>query len=216
MKKFNVILLLICLLFTFNIVSNTADAQSDSKAVKILDDAVSKLNSFKSLKIDFTFNIEDKSQKINENYSGTFTTKADKYKLQFGEQTIFCNGKTVWTYFKNANEVEITDLNSSEEPLTPISFIKNYKKEYKARFISDRNNIQVVELYPVAKEKTLIKATVTIDKPTKQIKNISIQNKDGSFNKYIIKTITPNTVASDNEFNFDKTKYPGVEIIDMR
>ena len=45
--------------------------------------------------------------------TGTISMKGIKYKVSFGGQEIFCDGKTVWNYDKSSNEVTISNLDAS-------------------------------------------------------------------------------------------------------
>ena len=57
--------------------------------------------------------------------------KKNKFKLKLANQEIYNNGKTVWTYLKDANEVSISDYTPDDDSfVTPEKVIKLYKKDY--------------------------------------------------------------------------------------
>lgn len=191
-------------------------AQSDKKAMAILDEVSNKTLAYKSIKIDFTYAMDNEKQKIHDKFNGTLTSKGNKYKLTAAGQTIFCDGKTVWTYLKDAKEVQINDVGDDEDSFTPNKMLSNYNKDYKSKFISEKGNEQLIELYPIKKGKSMTKIRLSIDKTKKQVTKFVMYDKSGSTFSYIVTKFTTDQPVSDNVFIFNKSDYPGVEINDMR
>lgn len=190
--------------------------QSDKKAVAILDEVTAKTKAYKSIKIEFTYAMDNAKQKIHDKFNGALTSKGDKYNLSAAGQVVFCDGKTVWTYLKDAKEVQINDVNNNDDAFTPTKLLSNYTKDYKSKFISEKGNEQLLELYPLKKGKSMIKAQLTIDKAKKQVMKFVMFDKNGSTFSYIVNKFTTDQAISDNIFIFNKSDYPGVEINDMR
>jgi outer membrane lipoprotein-sorting protein len=55
-----------------------------------------------------------------------------------------------------------------------------------------------------------------VDKAKSQIAKAQTFNKDGNTYTLVLKTMKTNIELKDDYFKFDKAKYPGVEINDMR
>ena len=100
MKKY--IIVTAILLFTLG-KGYAADSKSDS----ILKAVSAKYKSFKTYKASFVYNFENKKDKINVTKKGTIYVKGVKFKIEMGNLEIFCDGKTIWKYNKEDNEVEI-------------------------------------------------------------------------------------------------------------
>jgi len=98
----NTLITALLLLFTFSL-----SAQTDTKAQKILNDVSAKTKSYNSIRIEFTYKMENTAQKINDSYKGVLISKGNKYKLTVSGQDVISDGKTVWTYLKDANEVQV-------------------------------------------------------------------------------------------------------------
>lgn len=215
MKKLAIVFSL-CSLFLFN---NLVFGQQDPKAKVILDEVSIKTKSYKTMKIEFSYKMENKNEKINESKSGILFVKGDKYKLEFGEQTVYCDGKTVWTYLKESNEVQINNVQKGDDALNPVQLLNSYEKNYKFKHIKTEKqsgkNVDIVELYP-NKSKSFIKIKVIIDNVAKQIVSSSMQDKKGSTFTYTSNKLTPNVELADTYFNFNKAEFPGVEEVDMR
>lgn len=190
--------------------------QSDKKAVQILDDVSAKTKAYKTIKIEFTYAMDNAKQKIHDKFNGSLTSKGDKYKLSAAGQDVFCDGKTVWTYLKDAKEVQINDIGNDDDAFTPTKMLTNYTKDYKSKFIEEKGNEQVIELYPLKKGKSMIKVRLSIDKTKKQITKFVMYDKNGSTFSYIVNKFVTDQAISDNIFIFNKSDHPGVEINDMR
>lgn len=223
MKIFNVFMLIL-LMSSINFVK-AQDNEKDIKAKSILDEISKKNKSYASVKIDFEYKMENKIDKINEKMNGILEVKNDKYHLVLGEQEIFCNGKTVWTYLKSSNEVQINNVpppnERDEDYIDPTKIFTiwedNFKYQYAGLKTIDGSKIDIIKLFPLnPAEKNYHTIIVNIDNNKKQVESIVIKGKDGTNFTYKVKKITVNPSLNDDNFNFNKNKYPGVEFIDLR
>jgi len=210
MKK---ITLFIALIFAANILI----AQSvDKKATAILDEISAKTKSFKTLRIEFSYTMENIKEKVKDNFNGTLLSKGDKYKLSIAGQDVISDGKTSWTYLKEAKEVQINEVGTDDDSFTPTKMLTSYNANYNSKFIEEKNNNQVIELTPKKKGKTLIKVRLSIDKLKKQVSSFVIYDKSGNTFTYTVNKFTPDATLADKEFVFNKAEHPGVEVVDMR
>ncbi len=191
-------------------------AQNDKKASAILDEVSVKTKSFKTIKIDFTYAMDNEKDKIHDKFKGSLLSKGDKYKLTAAGQDVISDGKTVWTYLKDANEVQINNQGGDDDSFTPTKLLSGYNKDFKSKFIEEKGNDQVIELYPLKKGKTFTKVRLTIDKAKKQINKFMIYDRNGSTFSYIVDKFVSDQPLADNVFSFNKTEHPGVEVNDMR
>ena len=193
------------------------NAQSaEKKAATLLEVVTAKMKAYKTMKLDFTYSMVNKGQKINESFKGTLLSKGDKYKLNISEQQIFCDGKTAWTYQKDANEVQINDVTGDEDSFTPTKFMTSYGNNYKSKLLTDKGNLQIIEMSPLKGRKKFSKVNLTLNKDTKQIKSMQVFDKNGGVFTYNIERFTTNQPIADSEFIFKASNYPKVEIVDMR
>ena len=191
-------------------------AQNDKKASAILDEVSVKTKSFKTIKIDFTYAMDNEKDKIHDKFKGSLLSKGDKYKLTAAGQDVISDGKTVWTYLKDANEVQINNQGGDDDSFTPTKLLSGYNKDFKSKFIEEKGNDQVIELYPLKKGKTFTKVRLTIDKAKRQINKFMIYDRNGSIFSYIVDKFVSDQPLADNVFSFNKAEHPGVEINDMR
>lgn len=204
-------------LIAFLLLANVLMAQpADKKATAILDEISAKTKAYKTLRIEFSYTMANTKEKIKDNFNGTLLSKGDKYRLSIAGQDVICDGKTSWTYLKDAKEVQINDVGANDDSFTPTKMLTSYSKNYRSKFISDKGNKQVIELTPLKKGKSLIKVMLTIDKLKKQVSTFVMYDKGGNTFTYTVNKFITDPSISDKEFAFAKADYPGVEVVDMR
>lgn len=190
-------------------------AQTDKKAESILNGISATTKSYKTIRIEFTYKMENVSQKINDSYKGVLVSKGTKYKLTVSGQDVICDGKTVWTFLKDANEVQINNLSDTEESINPTNLLTTYTKNFKSKLIKETPQQQIIEMTPIQK-KNFNKVKVTIDRAKKMISSLAIYDKNGSVYSYIVNKMDVNQNFYDSMFTFKSADHPGVEEIDMR
>ena len=203
-------ILLLCITFT------VSGQSKDPKAIALLEEVSTKTKAYKSIKVDFTYTMENTKAKINETKSGTLLISGDKYKMSASGQTVICDGKTIWTYIQESNEVQINTLDNKDDALTPSKLLTSYNANYKSKMIkSTEPGIESVELIPNT-SKNFTKAILGIDKVKKQIRSFTLFDKSGNTFTYKIKTFLTDIPVTNGDFSFDEKKFPDVEVIDMR
>ncbi|MFH1161214.1 MAG: outer membrane lipoprotein carrier protein LolA [bacterium] len=197
----------------------TGFGQKDEKASALLEEVSNKTKAYKSIKADFTYTMDNKAAKIHETKTGTLLVSGDKYKLNAVGQTIFCDGKTVWTYIKESNEVQINDMDTRDEAITPSRLLTSYNANYLSKIIQDKDatdpNLAAIQLTPIT-AKNFVKAILIVDKKLKQVKAFKIFDKNGNIFTYNVTKFQPDVPISASDFTFVESSYPGVEVIDMR
>jgi outer membrane lipoprotein carrier protein len=213
--------LILCFLVVFagNLLANTTPTQASdakAKAALILDAMSKKYAAIPSFNANFTYSTEG----LKEAYKGDVTVKNRKFRLKLAGQEIFNNGATVSTFIKETNEVNVSNFDPAEEGINPAKIYTIYKKGYKYAFIEEqkagKSVYEVVELTPEKANSQVVKLRITVDKKDKTVKSWKITTKDGKKQNFKIDKFTEIKGLSDAHFNFDKTKYPGVEVIDLR
>ena len=216
MKKFY---LSLCLLAIVDLAS--AQAKTDPAAKAILDAVSAKFKTFTTVQATFSYKVENAAGKALSNKSGSIKMKGTKYRVSFSGQEIFCDGKTVWNYDKSTNEVTISKLDASSGMITPQKLFTNfYDKDFLYMLNGEKKlgtkTLQEIEMTPVDKSKPFFKVYVQVDKSAKTIYSTKVLENAGNRYTYTVSTMTTNKPLDDALFIFDKTKYPGVEEVDLR
>jgi len=224
MKKLFTLLSLVSVVLTApaqSLKSLKNPTQSDPAAKKILDAVSSKFKTFSSPQAAFTYRVENADGKVLSSKKGTVTMKGNRYKVNLDDMEIYSDGKTTWNYDKSANEVTVDNVNSTATAMTPQKMFTNfYDKDFYYKLNGEKKEagktLQEIELTPTDKTRPYHKVYVSIDKASNTIYSAKFLEKAGGRYSYIINTLKPTTTVADSYFIFDKTKYPGVEVVDLR
>ena len=149
------------------------------------------------------------------NVSGTIAVKGKKFQATTAVATVWFDGKTMWTYMKNNEEVNITTPNETQlQRINPYNFINLYKKGYDIT-MSKSSTSYTVHLTAQAQNNNKIQEMfITVDKksyhPT-QVKMLQ-GTKWTTFDISNLKT----QKLADTTFTFNAKDFPSAEVIDLR
>lgn len=211
----------IILLIVFLSATSFTYAQSDATAKAILAGVSKKYRSYDVIKADFTYSIKNPQANISESQAGVMYAKSklNKYNIAIANQQLISDGKVQWTYLKQDNEVQLSEIDNSSTALNPAQIFTIYEKGFKYVYLGESTisgrKYQNIELAPL-QTRSFSKIKLRIDKLNKQITNIVVNDKNGNVYTYFIKAFTPNIKVSDAIFAFDAKKYPGVDVVDLR
>ncbi|MFM7765379.1 MAG: LolA family protein [Sphingomonadales bacterium] len=202
-------------LFLFSLL--TAQAQNDAKATAILNKVSKLYKSYTGIKSTFTITTST-AQGKSTNSNGTVWIKGTKYKLDYAGQEIFCNGKFIWTYNSEDNEVTKENYKVKDNAITPNEIFTIYNRDFKNAYegptVRDGKNYEVIKM--VSKKKvnySYIK--LEIDKSTNKIQRMTQHYKNGTEIIYSIGQFTANTTLADNFFDWNAASHPGVSEVDL-
>jgi outer membrane lipoprotein-sorting protein len=213
----------IALIFTALVIATSVMAQQDPKAKEVLDKLSQTTRSFKTIQIEFSFTLENKKNNVNQTNEGEVALKGKSYRLHMPARgwEIYCDGTTTWSYLTEAKECNVAGVEEEKEgSLNPANIFTIYEKGFNFTYIGEENltgkTVQVLDLFPVDKSKEFTKVRLYVDKAKSQIAKAQTFNKDGNTYILVLKTMKTNVDLKDDYFKFDKSKYPGVEMNDMR
>ena len=216
MKRFFTLLLAASAAFVAS-----AQTKNDPDAKKILDAVSAKFRTYKSPQATFTYTVENAQGKAISTQKGTVTMKGSKYRVTIPGMEIFSDGKTNWNYDKNANEVTVKDVDAASGELTPQKLFTNfYDRDFLYKLNGEKKvagkTVQEIELTPTNKNRPFHKVYLLVDKATKTLYSARILEKNGNRYSYTITSFKPTVAVTDAQFVFNKAKYPGVEVVDLR
>jgi len=197
-----------------------AAAQQDPKAGKILDQMSAKYQALNAFQASFTQTLENTTNKVKQNMSGDIVVSGKKFHIKLNGQEIINNGATTWTYLKNENEVNISDSDPDDQEMSPSQIYSMYKKGYKYAYIEQAKDgadvVDVIELTPEDRKKDVFKVRLKVRKSDASVKSWQMFKKNGSRYTFNIKNFKANPPIDANTFAFDKAKYKGVKVVDLR
>ncbi len=202
-------------------VSVVTAQKNDPEAKQVLDAVSAKFKTFTTVQAGFAYKVENGSGKALSTKTGTVKMKGNKYRVSFSGQEIFSDGKTIWNYDKSANEVTVNNVDESAGGLTPQKLFTNfYDKDFLYLLNGEKKvagkTLQEIEMTPTDKSKAFHKVYLQVDKSAKTIYSTKVLENGGNKYTYTVSSMKTNTPIADNQFVFDKSKYPGVEVVDLR
>jgi outer membrane lipoprotein-sorting protein len=214
---FKHLLLLSALLF-----STLGQAQDDPKSKAIVDKLIAKSRAYTSFEADFSSTLMNAASKLNVKQEGNVKVKGKLFRLTLTDNTVINDGKAIYTYSKKSNEVTISDPADMDKELDPSKLFSIYEQGFKSLFVEEKKDadgtlVQVIKLFPLEPGKRPYHTVIiTVDKAKVEARVVKVLYKDGNEVTYTLKKFTPNVDLYDSVFVFDKSKFPGVEVNDVR
>jgi outer membrane lipoprotein-sorting protein len=195
-----------------------AFSQKDPEAVKVLSEFSKRAASAPSVKIDFDIVAYDAQEDQETELGGTAVIKGDSYMLTLADNLIRTDGKAVWNYMPEVNEVTITAPDPSD-----VSFISKpsllftmHEKGFKVRLLEQNTREWIIDLYPEDISTGLVRIRLAIGKSLYDLRSAEYKTREGI-------TLTLTASGYDLTFRppagyfiFNPADHKGVEVIDMR
>ena len=188
-------------------------SQNTEAARKLLDEVSGKISSFKNMKFDFTYVLENRPENIRQETNGSVTISKDLYRINFlGFEQLF-DGKMTYTIVPENEEITISDPEEeSEFGINPSEILTIYKKDYAYQWDIKQNvmgtPIQFVKLIPNEENKELKYLLLGIDMRTKLIYRLIEIGRYDTRTTLTLKNFKTNFILGDDFFLFDKNEYP--------
>jgi outer membrane lipoprotein carrier protein len=197
-------------------------AQQDPEAKIILDRVSEKMKKYTSIEADFELLIENKMDNLHSKSSGAIQIKGEKYYMESMGTSVFYNGKTMWSYMDDINEVTITEPNKEDGDFidNPALIFSFYNRDFKYRLIGEAkvDNIWTyeIDLYPKNLNQPYSRFKLFIQKDNDAIYMLKAISKDAIDYTIFITNSRFNKPMDDSKFTFIPANYPKIEIVDMR
>jgi outer membrane lipoprotein-sorting protein len=200
-----------------------AQAQQASKAKQILDEVSKNTRSFSTISADFVFSMENKEMEIFEQNEGSIKLKGQKYVVDLPDigVKVFSDGKTIWNYMSDGNQVTISNLeDGSSELMDPSSVFTIYEKGFQSKYAGEKTieneKVHQIELFPDTDAYEVSKILLSISEDDKMIKSALLYGTDGNTYGIEVKKMDTQTELPDSFFVFNTSDYGDVEVIDFR
>jgi len=208
----------ITLIMMLCVYSISTFAQNDPKAKAILDKMSAKYSDIPGFTATFTQTLENKMEDITDTFKGEIVVSGDKFKADVAGQLIVNNNETVWTYLRDVNEVTINNYDAEAGEMNPSKIYKAYQKGYKYLYMAGEGNAQyhVIDLVPENKDESFYKIRLKIDKKTNLLDKWTIFDRAGNIFNYEVTNFKVDDSLTDEDFVFDPSEHPGIEVLDFR
>lgn len=176
-------------------------------AKSVLDKAAATVSNKNGVQADFTM-----TGGMGD-VSGTIAVKGRKFHATTPVATMWFDGKTMWTYMKKNDEVNVTTPNEAQlQKINPYNFINLYKQGYNMT-MNKSDKAYTVHLTS-QKADRIQELFITVDKKTYQPTQVKmLQGK--KWTSFDIRNLKAQTL-SDAIFTFSSKDFPTAEVIDLR
>ena len=203
MKTLNRIIVF-ALLLTTALAAHAADNET-----KILDKTAETYKKAGDVKIGFTIDVSGQSS------AGVIKLSGQKFCCTTGGNVAWFDGKTMWSYVKANEEVNVS--NPSEKEITrlnPYAFLNIYKKGYKAKVSKTTDKEYYITL--TGKKGSAYKSIdIHLDKVSYQPSYVKMVTAKRTLTIKVNSYLKNQKFAS-SDFTFSKKEYPKAEIVDLR
>jgi len=210
MKSISVILLSALLTLTLS-----AQGQTPQKAQELVSKVSQKLQAAKTLQADFSFTLFNPEVDLKDTHDGTLLLQGNQYRLKLMGLIAICNGQILWSINEEVKEVYVMDPEENDL-FNPAEIFALVDKDFNIQWVSQSANQVTVDLMPKTSGSAYSKIRMVLDQVKLQILSATYFSDDG--NQYIIniKSQLLDPKIDQSFFLFDKEKYPGYAVIDMR
>lgn len=192
----------------------TATAQQ-TQAKTILDQTAAGLKNAGGIKATFQV-----SQGTG-NWQGTILLSGKKFKITTPQTTTWFNGKYLWTYVKENDEVNLNQPTDDElQSINPYNFIYTYANGYSCKMgsITRFQNQSVHEILLTATDRSnpYSQIRLIVSQAGKQPLQIKMLQGKNNWTTITLTAFAKNQKLPESVFSFNKKEAPHAEIIDLR
>jgi len=192
-------------------VSTIAFAQQRT-ADQVMKHVVDNIKKHNNVEISIDYKIINKETGINENENGTITLQGEAYKIVLPDQTIISDGKSLWTYMPDNDEVNITE---DDGTMSPLKLVETYKHHKTVFAKSDKGKgLRIIEI--TNSENKAEQITIIVDESKNEIKSFTLTDSEGNKHVVTLKEYSYDKTLGKNFFTPTEADFKGAEIIDMR
>ena len=198
----------------------TVWSQQGRQAPKVLDRTSKRFNTNGGIRVDFTI-VATKDQRLVDKSDGRLFLQEECFKLETPELKNWFDGKTQWSYLLVNEEVNVINPTEEElESINPYRLLLSYKKGYTYAIggITSFQNKSIIEviLKSTQKDSDIDSVVLYIDKVNSLPLYLKIKLHDRTESEIWVKDYLMNQTYSKSFFQFEESKYPSVDIIDLR
>ena len=195
---------------------------TDVKAKALLDKVKKQYDSYKTMESNFKLELKLAEQPKAEILSGKIYQQGDNFRAEMGKNFVMSNGKLIWQKADNVVQIKNASGKDAEGMITPQTLINLYEKKEFIFGITGESaegwskKATILTGKPTKRNGDYTKIVIAIDQKTNNIVSVTAFGRDQSRSKVTLEPPVLNQNYNASMFNFDKSKYPGVQVQDMR
>lgn len=196
------------------------ETRAEKEADRLLDQAREKINSYKTIELGFSYEMDNEDMGIKETMEGKAYLKDDKYRMLVGNNVFVSDGETVWNYIDDLYEIHVNYVENMEGGITPTALLENFEEEYNGKFIRQepfkRKTVDLIDLIP-REPQSFFKYRVALDANNQSLVYTIAYDRHGGKYTYTMTSFKTNHTLDDSLFEFNRGDFPeDADLIDMR
>lgn len=176
------LLLLISTSLLFLLNPQQQDSNNDPEAAQLMSEVSEKYKSKENIHALFILDIYNPHGEA-EIQEGEVWLQGNQFNLKMPGQQMVCDGKNLFMFIEEVEEVQIDYYTPDEESIDPSQLFTMYESDFlykvKGTVEEDGKTLRVVEMTPLDKEQTYFKVDVTIDPELKTINTVKVYERSG-------------------------------------
>lgn len=202
-----------------------ATGQNDEKALAILKKVSATNEAYKTLKIEFSYTLENKTANVSDTRDGALVLADKNFHLKLMGKDIWSDGKIIWDVMKDDQEVHISSMDDFSENMEfdPANIFRQYEKGYKSKYVGEKSEggktVVEIDLFPeVPGKKPYSRIRLGVDKKTYHIVSSTSFGKDGTNYQLKVKSMETDVSIDPKDFIFSTTMFEdaGYDVVDFR
>jgi outer membrane lipoprotein carrier protein len=204
------------------LMAGNLSAQQDPEAAKILEQVSAKARNNQTIQADFELVIENKREKQTSKSKGFVKIKGEKYFMESMGTEVYYDGKTLWSYMTDLNEVNISrpDTSNADFVENPSKIFSFYNRDFKYHLVGETKLnegwMYEIDLFPKTLDQPYSRIKVYVLRDTYDLFMVKAISKEGIDYIAYIRNTKYNVPMSDDIFRFKPEKHKGIEIVDLR
>ena len=191
--------------------AQAVSAQNDAEAIIRL--MVNQMKAHKNVEMSYQYQINSDGL-ITEVQQGKAWLQGEAYKVEMVEQQIVSDGKTIWTYLVDDEEVMVSDASEGTDN-TPLKLLTSLDESYVATLTNiEAQGNATIELANPKGQYTRV--TLKANASKLAINSLDVYLEDGTKLMVTIDEMKFDQELDDKFFTFDTKAHPNVDVIDMR
>lgn len=181
-------------------------------ASQVLDRAASSLAKSKGVTAAYTLVSGSARQ------SGSIKSKGKKFVITAGGVTTWYDGHTQWNLNAASGEVTVSTPTAQELASgNPYLLVTSYKTHYTLKPLKSKiPGTYAIQLSPKSAQNPVKQAVIYIRSSDYMPCRLDVTPRKGSVTSVMITSIKKGVSLADSDFVFPKSRYPKVEVIDLR
>jgi len=178
---------------------------------EVLRKCADKIKSAPSLYVTYTVTADGHTS------DGLLVIQGDMFTISSPGMRSWFDGKTQWTYASQIGEVNIITPTPEEvRQINPMAIIRTFATAYTTQPLKATAGKTAVRLKAKDAKADITSADITIDDKTLYPTGITLSMSNNQKVKLDIRSVNTGSRLPVDNFRFDRTHFPGVNVIDLR